>query len=368
MRQHLFIFTLIFVFTVPAHAAEEIDVAAIFALTGPAARASASSIYGVRIAVDEVNAQGGVFGKPVNLIVFDNMSTPIGATTAAEHAADAGVTAIVGAAWSSQSLAIAKVAQSRGIPMISDFSTHPDLTAIGDDIFRVCFTDAFQGQVMARFAREDLKAESAAVVVNLTSDYSLTLSQIFREAFESMGGRVKREVTYKSKQIDFESQVKEILAAGVDVVIFSGHDESGLMAGQLQQAGGRAIPLGGDGWSTQSFLQKGGSTLREAYYCTHWSARSDDPRTVRFVDTYGGHIDFDVGTALAYDAVHLLISAIRRAGTTNGADIKNALSRTRDFKGVTGSISFNAQGDPVKSAVIMEITDGVPHYLKTLNP
>ena len=371
MKKSSFIpfFLFIFLMAVPVRAEEAIDIAAIYALTGPAAEANAYALRGVGYAVDEVNKQDGVSGKKINLFMLDNQSTPIGSTLAAKQAAAAKVVAIVGPDWSSHSLAVARVAQDAGIPMISSLSTNPDVTKIGDYIFRICFTDDFQGKVIARFARYDLKASTAVIFVDVTSDYSLKLSEIFRQDFEQLGGRVLLELEYKLKQLQFGEEIEKAAKAAADLVFIPGHDESGLIAKKLQDAGTSSIFMGGDGWSTAVFLKKGGSELKRGYYSTHWSAHLDTEQSRAFVKKYKiDSKDPDDNVALGYDAMMLLADAIKRAGTVDRKRIRDAIANTQSFKGVTGAIRFNENGDPIKSAVLMEIMNGQPHYLKTLKP
>jgi branched-chain amino acid transport system substrate-binding protein len=345
-----------------------IPIAAIFSLTGHAANGNRASVLGARIAVDEINTSGGLLGQRINLIVLDNMSTPIGASLAANQAAAVGVSFIVGAAWSSHSLPIAEVAQNNRIPMISNLSTTPKLTRIGDFIFRVCFTDDFQGRIMAEFARYELEARDAVVFVDLTSDYSLQLSSIFRQHFETIGGKIVTEIEYKTGQQSYAKQIRQAAEHRTDVIFFSGHDESGIIANHLQMAGVQAVFIGGDGWADRSFFDIGGNQLKKAYYCSHWSASSETPRSQEFVRRYGDKKDFSVGSALAYDAVMIAAAAIEKAGSTAPGDIRAALSGIKAYEGVTGTISFDDNGDPVKCAVIMEIVAGEARYLKTLCP
>lgn len=356
-----------FVFSA-AFAEETIDIAAIYALTGVAAEDNAASIQGVRYGIDAINQQGGILGKKINLLVFDNLSTPIGSSVAAKKAAAANVTAIIGAAWSSHSLAVARVAQARGIPMISNVSTNPEVTKIGDCIFRVCFIDEFQGNVMARFARQDLNAATAVIFTDVTSDYSIELARIFRENFEQSDGNVLFEIEYKHKQKTFDDQVQLVKQIDADVIFLSGHDESALIAKQAQDVGISSIPLGGDGWDSQAFWSKGGMELKRGYYCTHWSEFTDSEHSREFVKKYKQAGNFEAATALGYDAVMVLADAIRRAGSTDRGKICEALAQTHSFEGVTGTITFNEHGDPLKSAVIMQIMNGRPQYLKTLEP
>lgn len=370
MAQSRFIlfFLSIFFLVAPVRGEEVIDIAAIYALTGSAAEANAFTLRGVGYAVDEINKKGGILGRKINLSVFDNQSTPIGSTLAAKQAAAVNVAAIVGPDWSSHSIAVAKVAQDIGIPMISSLSTNPEVTKIGDYIFRICFNDDFQGKVIARFARQDLNVTTAVIFVDVTSDYSLKLSEIFRENFEQLGGRVLLELEYKQKQQKFDEAIKNAVKADAGVIFIPGHDESGLIVKEAQDAGTSSIFIGGDGWSSPVFFRKGGSELKRGYYSTHWSVHLDTDQSRSFAKRYiHSEIAID-NIALGYDAIMLLAEAITRSNSTDRKKIRDAIANTRSFRGVTGTINFNDQGDPIKSAVFMEIRNGKPRYLKTLEP
>jgi branched-chain amino acid transport system substrate-binding protein len=361
-------FLFFFLSTTPVCGNETIDIAAIYALTGAAAEANSYALRGAGYAVDEINSQGGVLGKTINLLMFDNQSSPIGSTIAAKKAAAANVLAIVGPDWSSHAIAVARVAQDNGIPMISSLSTNPETTKIGEYIFRACFTDDFQGKVIARFARQDLNATTAVIFVDVTSDYSLKLSEIFQTNFEKLGGRVVLELEYKLKQHLIDKDVQKTVKVDADVIFIPGHDESGSIAKQIQDAGGSSIFLGGDGWGNPIFFRKGGSGLKRGYYSTHWSVHLDTDRSRTFVNKYI-HSEASVDNiALGYDAMMLLTEAINRAQSFDKKKIRDAIANTPSFEGVTGIFDFNNHGDPLKSAVFMEIRNGKPHYLKTLKP
>lgn len=369
MNRFILFFILIFFFVTPVFGKEPVDIAAIYALTGAAAESNREALQGVGYAVDEINRQGGVLGRKINLLVYDNQSTPIGSTVAAKRAAEANVVGIVGSDWSSHSIAVAKVAQKVGIPMISSYSTNPEVTKIGDYIFRVCFTDDFQGKIIARFARQDLNINTAVIFVDVTSDYSIKLSEIFRKNFEQLGGRVLLELEYKIRQQQFDEEIKKAVNANADVIFVPGHDESGLIVKKAQEAGTSSILLGGDGWSSPAFFRKGGSELKHGFYSTHWNVDLDKKQSRAFVKKYNIHSESHiVTTALAYDAMMLLAAAIKRAESIDRKKIRDAIANTRSFEGVTGTISFNDHGDPVKSAVFMEIKNGNAAYLKTLKP
>ncbi len=361
---------------VPADApagGDPVRIAAIFSVTGAAAPSNASSLEGARMAVQRVNRLGGVLGgRPLELVEIDNLSTPIGSKVAADKAVRLNVTAIVGAVWSSHSLAVARVAQRHALPMVTNISTHPDVTRIGDCIFRVCFTDPFQGRVMARFALGDLAAQTAVIVKDLSSDYSIGLAGEFRENFQAGGGRVLEVLGYKHSQEGFEDIGSSILRARPDIVFVPGHDESGTIIREAVRKGASAVFLGGDGWVEGSFLLRGGRDLKKGYYCTHWSEASNRPVSVRFLERMRQKDVFDAGPpgaseVLAYDAVMLIADALERAGSTNREALRRALADTRDFEGVTGSIGFDEHGDPIKDAVIMEIANGARRYLKTVS-
>lgn len=348
--------------------AEPVKLGAIFALTGKAKNSNKPAVLGVELAVREINLAGGVLGEPLELLLFDNESTPIGSHLAAKKAAEAGVAAIVGASWSSHSLAVAKVAQDRKIPMVSPISTIPSLTAIGDHIFRVCYNDDVQGAVLAEFAARDLQAKTALLFVDLASDFSLDISRIFTRNFAALGGTVLREIEYKTGQTDYLPQIRQALAADADIVFLSGYDESGLIASKLQEAGVRAIPLGSDGWEAESFYTGGGSKIRRGYYIDHWFATHDDLPSRAFLEKYGKGGELKAATALAYDAVNIIVAAIRRAQSPARAAIRANLTEMHDFQGVTGAIAFDAQGNVSKQACIVEIHDGVPRLLKCRTP
>jgi branched-chain amino acid transport system substrate-binding protein len=352
----------------PAGAQEPVRVAAIFSVTGTAAAQNMLSLRGLNHALAEINHRGGVLGRPLSLEVLDNRSTAIGAKVAAERAVDLGVTAIVGANWSSHSLAIAPIAQMRGIPMITPISTHPSVTRIGDHIFRVCYTDDYQGHIMARFAHFDLKARRAVSIIDISDDYSLGLSLEFAASFERLGGEMAADVHYKHTQPDFAHIAKADRIMDADVCFIPGHDESGRIALLLNRMGASCTPLGGDGWGSGRFYPLGGDAIETGYYCTHWHEKKTDPKSRAYVDRYGGTV-IDPVEVLSYDALMLLADAIERAESQRPAAVRDAIAATSDFPGVTGSISFDEHGDPLaKGAVILRIENGRVSYLKSYLP
>ncbi len=346
----------------------QVPVAAIFAHTGAAANENHHSVRGVRFGVEEVNRRGGVLDRELKLIEIDNQSTPIGAKVAADRAVSADVIAILGADWSSHSMAIARVAQAHGIPMISNISTHPGVTRVGDCIFRACFTDRFAGEVMARFSRQRLGIDTAVVLTDLTSDYSMGLADTFSRLFENRGGRILKTLAYKHRQNRFEGLARQVRTLDPRAVFIPGHSESGAIVKAILAAGLDPIFLGGDGWGTEAFFTSGGIRMQEGYYCTHWSPEIDRPLSREFVQRYGKRGRLHSSEALGFDAVLLLADAIGRAGGFDPGRIRDALAVTTGFDGVTGTFSFDVHGDPIKGAIIMSIQNGRPQFLTRIQP
>ncbi len=358
-------------FSLPFNAGADGDIriAAIYAISGIAAKSQEGSVRGVKAGVDEVNSWGGVLGKKLSLILIDNKSTPLGSKAAAKKAVSLKITAIIGSSWSSHTIPAAKIAQAEGIPLITNISTLPEITQIGNYIFRVCFNDLFQGKIMAQFSRLDLKTSTAVVFENINSDYSMSLAKEFCSNFEKLGGKILLRLNYKEKQEDFSQIVLQARQVSPDVLFIPGYDESALIIQQAHSAGLKAIPVGGDGWDMPGFLSKSNGKAAGGYYCTHWAKDMQTQSSRIFLNKFSQHHqDITSDFALAYDAVLLLADAIKRAGSLDTKAIRDALARTSNFDGVTGNISFQGGGDPNKSAVIMKITESGAFFVKSIHP
>jgi branched-chain amino acid transport system substrate-binding protein len=348
---------------------DEVKVAAIFAKSGEASEDNLEFFDAARFAVDEVNSAGGVHGRKIKLIEYDNHSTPIQSKLAAKKAVADGAVAVIGASWSSHSLAMAPYLQKMKVPMISPNSTHPDVTLTGDFIFRACFNDSFQGRTLAKFARENLKAATAVVVMNITSDYSIGLSKIFKEHFTVTGGKVLAILNYKSsEQTDFKDLVQEAKALNPDVLFIPGYAESGYVVRQAQDIGIAAMMLGGDGWPDRRFYANGGQDLKEGYFTVHWSEDLDTDESREFVARYKKRYKIPDFATIVYDASMLLFDAMKRAESLDSQSIRDALAATENFDGVTGKISFDENGDPVKQVLVMKITNGRPDLFMIITP
>jgi branched-chain amino acid transport system substrate-binding protein len=282
-----------------------------------------------------------------------------------------GVVALLGEVASGRSLEAAPVCQENRIPQISPSSTNPKVTQIGDYIFRVCFTDPLQGRVLARFARQTLHVNQVAVLTDAANTYSVGLATYFKEAFAAAGGTIVDEQKYSGGDKDFNAQLTTIKAANPEAVFIPGYyQDVGLIALQARQLGINVPLFGGDGWESQALISIGGAAVEGNYFSTHFSPEQSGPAVREFVkkfqERYG--VMPDAMAALGYDSAMLLADAFKRAGTTDGPKVRDALAATRDFDGVTGRTSINEKRDATKPAVILQVKDGKFKYIETVNP
>jgi branched-chain amino acid transport system substrate-binding protein len=342
------------------------------ALTGPTATFAISGKNGAMLAVSEINAAGGVLGKPIVLLAEDDRGEASEAASVASKLITRDhVVALIGENASSRTLAAAPIAQTYRIPMISPSSTNVEVTKKGDYIFRVCFIDPYQGQALATFAHRDLKARTAAILVDARSDYSVGLAEAFRKAFESSGGRIVDELKYTEGDSDFSAQLTSLRPKNPDVLVVPGYyTDAGLIARQARSLGLTAALLGADGWDSPKLVEIGGDAIEGAYLSNHYSVDDPAPAVRKFVDAYKAKYgaEPDSIAALTYDATRMLADAITRAGSTEGKRIRDALASTRDFVGVTGTITMDADRNPVKPAVILKVEDGRFRFAAAVAP
>ena len=350
-------------------AAETVKVAAIFAKTGKAALDNAMALNGVRFAVEELNQQGGILGKQIKLIELDNKSTALGSKFAAEKAVKANVIIVFGANWSSHSLAMAPVFQAAKIPMISPCSTNPQVTLVGDYIFRICFIDPFQGRVMASFAFQDLKAKTAAVLINANSKFSEGLAKYFVQNYKKDGGKILFEGNYLEQTVNFSFLINKIKALEPEVVFLPGHSkDSAFIIKQARDTGISTTFIGGDGWN-DTMYKIVGNVIEGNYYSDHWHQDTSNKKSQQFVEKYRKRSEeFGIANALSFDCVFLFADAVGRSGSLDPVQIRNAIAATKNFQGVTGNIKFDKNGDPIKSAVILKFDKGTSVYVKTVAP
>ncbi len=342
-------------------------------LTGSEAAFGQSSHRGTDLAVAEINKAGGLLGRQIELITEDNQSKAgESATIAKKFISRDKVVAVLGEVASGRSLEAAPICQAAGIPMVSPSSTNPKVTEVGDNIFRVCFIDPFQGKLLADFAKRTLKARRVAILSDVSAPYSVGLADFFRKAFTAGGGEIVGEQRYASKDKDFRAQLTAIKAENPDAIFVPGYyTEAGLIVAQARQLGLTVPIFGGDGWEAPELIQIAGSALENTYYSTHYSPEAADARVKDFVKAYQAMYNGDVPdamSALGYDSAMVLFDAIKRAGSTDPAKIRDALAATKDFPCVTGLTTLDAQRNATKGAVIITVKDGKFKYVETIQP
>jgi branched-chain amino acid transport system substrate-binding protein len=349
-----------------------VEIGVIVAQSGKADNYGRAAIQGAQLAVNEINLSGGVMDRRLQLVIFDNQSTALYARQAAFKAVDRHVAGVVGAVWSTHSLAVASVLQKHHIPMISPGSTAPEVTLIGPYIFRTCYTDDFQGKLMADFALRSAGYHRAAVLTNISETYSKILARFFAVNFISIGGEVVLEEGYKGSAIDFQDILRPIQSLQPEVIFVPGYSQdSGLIIKQARKLGIKSVFMGGDAWET-AIADYAGKALEGSYFSTFWHPSVPYPRSQKFMALFKsayGQGEISAYVPLAYDAIWLFADAIRRAKSTDPDMIRRALAATRDFQGATGSYTFGADGNPIKKgASILKFSNGRWSFYKAFEP
>ncbi len=352
-------------------AADPIRVGEYASMTGASASFGQMSHRGTVLAIEEINAAGGVLGRPLELISEDDQSQAgQPATIVRKLISQDKVVAILGEIASSKSLEAAPICQQEKIPMVSPGSTNPKVTEVGDYIFRICFIDPFQGVVVSKFAREK-GWKKIAVLTDVKQDYSVGLTEFFIKDFKANGGEIVREQKYSSGDKDFKPQLTSIKASQPEAIFVPGYyAEVALIAKQAKLLGIKVPLLGGDGWVGDSLLKVAGKSLDGSFFSSHFSAADESPKVRNFVEKFRakfGEAPDDMA-ALGYDSAMILADAIRRAGTTDPAALRDALAATKDHDAVTGKITLDAQRNATKSAVILTIADGGFQFVKSVAP
>jgi branched-chain amino acid transport system substrate-binding protein len=349
-----------------------IEIGVIVAQSGKADSYGRAAIEGAQLAADEINQSGGVLDHRLKLVIFDNQSTALYARQAAFKAVARHVSGVVGSIWSTHSLAVAAVLQAHHIPMISPGSTAPEVTRTGSYIFRTCYTDDFQGKLMADFAFRSTGYRHAAVLTNISETYSKILARYFSANFIANGGEIVYEAGYKGSAIDFQDILLPLKSLEPEMIFIPGYSrDSGLIIKQARKLGIKAVFMGGDAWET-AVADYAGKALEGSYFSTFWHPRLPYKRNRKFMTLFKsayGKGEISAYGPLAYDAIWLFADAIRRAKSTEPDLIRRQLAATRDFKGATGNYSFDAQGNPIdKGASILKFSNGCWVFYKAFEP
>ncbi len=370
MKKMIFYFFFIVLSSNAWAAGDVIKIAAIFSQSGEAMQNSFEHLETIKIAVEEINQSGGILGRPISIIELDNESSSLGSRRAAQKAIQEDVVAVIGGSWSSHALGMAPVLQKAGIPMITPTATNPKVTQIGEYIFRVCFVDAFQGKMLAKFLVEDLKAKKVAVLTNTDQIFSIELSRYFIDEFKALGQTVTTELDYIETAPEFRSLVTKLSKYKFDAVFIPGYTRDSAQIIKTARIKGISVPfIGGDGWSHR-MLNYASWELDNTYYITHWHKGMIDKKSKKFIKKILPSFEFskiNAGMALSYDAVFLLADAITRAGVVDKNQIRQALATTRNYDGVTGRITFDSQRNPVKSAVILKFKNNETKVVKQIS-
>ncbi|MBI2607205.1 MAG: ABC transporter substrate-binding protein [Deltaproteobacteria bacterium] len=358
--------------TTGAPAADEILIGEVGSLTGGEATFGKSTHNGIELALKQVNGAGGVKGKKLRLLTLDDQGKPEeAATTVTKLITQDKVTAILGEVASSRSLAMAPIAQSYKVPMITPSSTNPRVTAVGNYIFRVCFIDPFQGAVMAKFAANTLKVTKVAILRDVKNDYSVGLANFFTETFKKAGGEIVADQSYSAGDVDFKSQLTSIKGKNPQAIFVPGYyTEVGLVARQARELGIKVPLMGGDGWDSEKLTEIGGDALNGSFFSNHYSPDDMSPQVQKFIADYKSVFNTipDGLAAMGYDAAMVLVDAMKRANSFSGEDIRQAIADTKNYQGVTGVITINENRDAVKSAVVIEVKTKKFVFKEKINP
>ena len=355
-----------------AASSSEIKVGEYASLTGDTATFGQSTHLGIQLAIDETNAVGGVNGKKIVLVTEDDASKPDQAqSVVTKLITQDKVVAMLGEVASTRSMRGGAVCQQYQIPMISPSSTNPKVTQVGNYVFRVCFTDDFQGAVDAVFAH-DQGYKKVAVFKDLKSDYSVGFSDVFSREFSKRGGVISGVQTYQSGDTDFKAQLNSLKAGSPEAVLVPGYyTEMGTIARQAKDVGLNVPLLGGDGWDSPGLIPGAGTALEGSFFADHYFATDlKDPSTQAFIQAFKvkNGKNPDALAALGYDAGKVLIDAIKRAKSIDGPGIRDAIADTRDFPGVTGKITIDSNRNARKSALVFQIKGNEFKVFKTYTP
>jgi branched-chain amino acid transport system substrate-binding protein len=354
---------------------EDIKIGLIAMLSGPNASNGRDMKDSATLAVSEVNAIGGIMlgntKRKVSLIVEDDHGIPDDSVSAARKLISVDrVISIVGPQFSSNAIPVAALAEGAKVVMIAPMSTNPLTTAGKRYVFRVPYLDTFQGHEIAHFAVENIKARTAAVLYDVAGDYNRTLAEVFTRTFEEYGGKVVASETYTTdNNKDFKAQLGRISSRKPDVLFLPNYAADALVqANEARALGIKAVLIGGDGWDTKAFAKE--EAFQASFASRQWHPSLQTAEALHFSNAFltsYHRVPEDVA-ATTYDAFGLLIAALQKAGGTDGEALRQSLSMLRGYRWVTGSITYESTGDPVKSAVIVKLQNGEESVYTVVQP
>lgn len=345
-----------------AETAQTIKIGAMGPLTGPVAIYGISATNGTKLAIEEINANGGVLGKQLELNLLDEKGDTTEAVNAYNKLLDWGMVALVGDVTSKPSVAVAELAAQDGLPMITPTGTQLNITEAGSNVFRVCFTDPYQGEVMAKFAKEKLNAKSVAIMVNNSSDYSDGVAKAFAEETAKQGIEVVAKEGYSDGDKDFRPQLTKIAGKNPDVLFVPDYyEQDGLIAIQAREIGLTSGIIGPDGWDgvLKTVDKSSYSAIEGVFFANHYSTKDESEKVQSFINNYKAKFNDEPSafSALSYDTVYLIKAAIEKAGSTDKEALVKAIKESQ-FEGVTGSLTFDEKNNPIKGITIIKIVNG----------
>src|ERR1044072_1217460 len=327
--------------SMPAQRSSNIQIGAFLSLTGATSAYGISASNAIKLAAEEADSGGGIDGKQVQIEIEDDQSNTPAVPDIVNHLIkEHKVHALIAEPVSTWAMVAAPIAQQNQIVMISSASVKPELTMQGDYIFRACFISSTEGDAIAKFAVDHLKAKSAAIILDDKNDYAVVLAGFFADSFKKRGGQIVSEQKYEANATELSAQINAIKTAAPDIIFAPGFSTTApLVASEVKKSGIKSTLIGSDGWDSPNLLNSGGP-FEGGYFANHFWAGSDDPIVKKFIADYQAKYGVapDALAATAYDAARMLFDAFKRAKSTNSAAVKNALAQTKDFPGVPGQI------------------------------
>ncbi len=342
-------------------------------MTGKEATFGQSTDNGIKLAIKEINAAGGLNGRPLKLITYDTKGESKEAGNAVTRLiTNDKVAAVLGEVASGLSLAGGAVCQQYGVPMISPSSTNLRVTQGRDMVFRVCFTDDQQSYAQVKFIRDNLKLTKAGILYDQAQAYSKGLRDDFATLFTKMGGTIVADQAFTGGDTDFSAQLTSIKAAGAEIIYVPAYyTEGGNIALQARKLGITAPLMGGDGWDSEQLAKIGGQAIEGSYYSNH--SAPDQPNSdigafiAKYKAEYQGQMPDALG-GLGYDSAMVLFDAMKRAKSLAGKDLRDAIAATKDFKGVSGVITIDKNRNAFKPIVIVQMKKGQPSWVANIDP
>ena len=341
-------------------------------LTGPLAIYGVTATNGSKLAFEEINKNGGILGKQVEFVLFDEKGDSTEAVTAYNRLVDEGVVALVGDITSKPSLAVAEIAAQDNMPMITPTGTQFNITEAGPNVFRVCFTDPYQGVILANLAKNNLKANTVAIMVNNSSDYSDGVAEAFIKEAERLGLKIVAKEGYAEGDKDFRAQLTKVAATNPDVLLVPDYYEQvALITTQAREVGVKSTFIGPDGWDgvAKALDSSAYGAVVNSYFTNHYSVEDTNEKVQNFLKAYREKYKDEPSafSALSYDAAYLMKDAIEKAGSTDKDAIVKAMKES-DFAGVTGHLRFDEKNNPVKAVTVLKVVNGNYTFDSVIQP